>query len=96
MHIPGENLNGVYSSNEFLTRCNLMKAYDFPNHLTPIAIGKNVAVVGGGNVAMDAARTSLRLGAENVYIVYRRSEAELQPVLKKYITLKKKELSSNY
>lgn len=77
MHIPGENLNGVYSSNEFLTRCNLMKAYDFPNHLTPIAIGKNVAVVGGGNVAMDAARTSLRLGAENVYIVYRRSEAEL-------------------
>ena len=77
MHISGENLNGVYSSNEFLTRCNLMKAYDFPNHLTPIAIGKNVAVVGGGNVAMDAARTSLRLGAENVYIVYRRSEAEL-------------------
>lgn len=77
MNIPGENFNGVYSSNEFLTRCNLMKAYDFPNHATPIEIGKNVAVVGGGNVAMDAARTSLRLGAENVYIVYRRSEAEL-------------------
>lgn len=77
MHIPGENLNGVYSSNEFLTRCNLMKAYDFPNHATPITNGKNVAVVGGGNVAMDAARTALRLGADNVYIVYRRSEAEL-------------------
>lgn len=77
MHIPGENLNGVYSSNEFLTRCNLMKAYDFPNHVTPITAGKNVAVVGGGNVAMDAARTALRLGADNVYIVYRRSEAEL-------------------
>ena len=77
MNIPGENLNGVYSSNEFLTRCNLMKAYDFPNHATPIAMGKKVAVVGGGNVAMDAARTSLRLGADKVYIVYRRSEAEL-------------------
>ena len=76
-HIPGENLNGVYSSNEFLTRCNLMKAYDFPNYATPIRVGRRVAVVGGGNVAMDAARTSLRLGAEHVYIVYRRSEAEL-------------------
>lgn len=77
MRIPGENLNGVYSSNEFLTRCNLMKAYDFPNYATPIRVGRKVAVVGGGNVAMDAARTSLRLGAEHVYIVYRRSEAEL-------------------
>lgn len=77
MRIPGENLNGVYSSNEFLTRCNLMKAYDFPNYATPIRVGKKVAVVGGGNVAMDAARTSLRLGADHVYIVYRRSEAEL-------------------
>lgn len=77
MGIPGENFNGVYSANEFLTRCNLMKAYDFPRHATPIHVGKNVAVVGGGNVAMDAARTALRLGAENVYIVYRRSEAEL-------------------
>ena len=77
MHILGENLNGVYSSNEFLTRCNLMKAYDFPNYATPIRVGRRVAVVGGGNVAMDAARTSLRLGAEHVYIVYRRSEAEL-------------------
>jgi len=77
MEIPGENLNGVYSANEFLTRCNLMKAYQFPNHATPIRVGKNVAVVGGGNVAMDAARTSLRLGAEHVYIVYRRGEEEL-------------------
>ena len=77
MGIPGENLNGVYSANEFLTRCNLMKAYEFPKYLTPIHVGKNVAVVGGGNVAMDAARTALRLGAEHVYIVYRRSEEEL-------------------
>lgn len=77
MGIPGENLNGVYAANEFLTRCNLMKAYQFPNHATPIHVGKNVAVVGGGNVAMDAARTALRLGAEHVYIVYRRGEAEL-------------------
>ncbi|MBR3457456.1 MAG: FAD-dependent oxidoreductase, partial [Selenomonadaceae bacterium] len=72
-----ESLNGVYSANEFLTRCNLMKAYDFPNYATPIRVGKNVAVIGGGNVAMDAARTALRLGADHVYIVYRRSEAEL-------------------
>ena len=77
MHIPGENLNGVYSANEFLTRCNLMKAYKFPEYQTPIKAVKTVAVVGGGNVAMDAARTSLRLGAEHVYIVYRRSEKEL-------------------
>ncbi|MBQ1509388.1 MAG: NADPH-dependent glutamate synthase [Selenomonadaceae bacterium] len=75
--IPGESLNGVYSANEFLTRCNLMKAYDFPNYATPIRVGKNVAVIGGGNVAMDAARTALRLGADHVYIVYRRSEEEL-------------------
>ena len=77
MGIPGENLNGVYSANEFLTRCNLMKAYQFPKYATPIHVGKNVAVVGGGNVAMDAARTALRLGAEHVYIVYRRSLEEL-------------------
>lgn len=77
MNIPGESLNGVYSANEFLTRCNLMKAYRFPYSGTPIHVGKNVAVVGGGNVAMDAARTALRLGADNVYVVYRRSEAEL-------------------
>lgn len=77
MKIEGENLNGVYSANEFLTRVNLMKAYDWPNAATPINVGKRVAVVGGGNVAMDAARTAKRLGAEEVYIVYRRSEEEL-------------------
>ncbi len=76
MGIPGESLKGVYSANEFLTRSNLMKAYDGGSH-TPIMHAKNVAVVGGGNVAMDAARTALRLGAENVYIVYRRSMDEL-------------------
>ncbi len=77
MNIPGENLNGVYSANEYLTRSNLMGAYDFPNNDTPIAVSKNVAVVGGGNVAMDSARTAKRLGAENVYIIYRRSEEEM-------------------
>lgn len=76
MNIPGESLNGVYSANEFLTRSNLMKAYE-KNAATPIMKGGNVAVVGGGNVAMDAARTALRLGANHVYIVYRRSEKEL-------------------
>ncbi|WMJ88577.1 NADPH-dependent glutamate synthase [Anaerocolumna sp. MB42-C2] len=75
MGIPGENANGVFSANEYLTRSNLMKAFD-ESYDTPIAAGKKVAVVGGGNVAMDAARTALRLGAE-VYIVYRRSEEEL-------------------
>ncbi|NLC84024.1 MAG: NADPH-dependent glutamate synthase [Ruminococcaceae bacterium] len=77
MNIPGENLNGVYSSNEFLTRVNLMKAYKFPDVDTPVKVGNSVAVVGGGNVAMDAARSAKRLGAEHVYIVYRRSEAEM-------------------
>jgi glutamate synthase (NADPH/NADH) small chain len=77
MNIPGENFNGVYSANEYLTRSNLMKAYLFPQYDTPIAKGKNVAVLGGGNVAMDSARTALRLGADNVYIVYRRSKKEL-------------------
>ena len=75
--IPGENLNGVYSANEFLTRVNLMRAYEFPNSDTPVRCGKRVAVVGGGNVAMDAARCALRLGAEEVSIVYRRSQAEM-------------------
>lgn len=77
MNIPGENLNGVYSANEFLTRVNLMKAYKYPESDTPVKVGKNVAVIGGGNVAMDAARCAKRLGAENVYIIYRRSEVEL-------------------
>ncbi len=75
--IPGENLNGVYSANEFLTRANLMKAYDFPHYRTPLFTGERVAVVGGGNVAMDAARTARRLGAKQVYVIYRRSEAEM-------------------
>jgi len=77
MNIPGENLSGIYSANEYLTRSNLMKAYLFPEYDTPIAKGKNVAVIGGGNVAMDSVRTALRLGAENAYIIYRRSEVEL-------------------
>jgi len=77
MRIPGENLGGVYSANEFLIRVNLMKAYLFPEYDTPIRIGKKVAVIGGGNVAMDSARCSLRLGADEVYIVYRRSKEEL-------------------
>ncbi len=76
MHIPGENLNGVYSSNEFLTRINLMKAYH-EDYDTPVLRSKNVAVVGGGNVAMDAARSALRLGADNVYILYRRGRSEM-------------------
>jgi glutamate synthase (NADPH/NADH) small chain len=77
MNIEGENLNGIYSANEFLTRVNLMKAYCFPEYDTPVKVGKRVAVIGGGNVAMDSARCALRLGADEVYIVYRRSEAEM-------------------
>ncbi len=77
MKIEGENLNGVYSANEFLTRINLMKGYKFPEYDTPVYMGKNVVVVGGGNVAMDAARSAKRMGAENVYIVYRRGEEEM-------------------
>lgn len=76
MNIPGENLNGVYSANEFLTRVNLMKAFK-KGADTPVYVGKNVAVVGAGNVAMDACRTAKRLGAENVYVVYRRSKEEM-------------------
>lgn len=77
MEIPGENLNGVYSANEYLTRCNLMKGYRFPEYDTPIKRPSRVAVFGGGNVAMDSARTALRLGADAVHIVYRRSREEL-------------------
>jgi glutamate synthase (NADPH) small chain len=77
LKIPGENLNGVYSANEFLTRANLMKAFMFPQADTPIAKGRRVVVFGGGNVAMDSARTALRLGAEEVNIVYRRTMEEL-------------------
>ncbi|MZT12082.1 NADPH-dependent glutamate synthase [Catenibacterium sp. co_0103] len=75
--IPGENLDGVYAANEFLTRVNLMKGYEFPKHPTPVKVADTVCVVGAGNVAMDAARTAKRLGAKNVYIVYRRSDAEI-------------------
>ncbi|OJG38042.1 glutamate synthase (NADPH), homotetrameric [Enterococcus dispar] len=77
MGIPGTSLNGVYSSSEYLTRINLMKAYDFPNYDTPVQSSKNVVVIGGGNVAMDAARSAKRLGAENVAVIYRRSKEEL-------------------
>ncbi len=77
MSIPGENYNGVFSANELLTRTNLMKGYLFPEWDTPVKVGRRVAVVGAGNVAMDAARVSVRLGAEEVYIVYRRSRAEV-------------------
>jgi len=75
--IPGENLAGVYSANEYLTRSNLMKAYRFPEYDTPVIRGRSVAVIGGGNVAMDAARTAVRLGAEEVILLYRRSRAEM-------------------
>jgi len=77
LDLPGENLNGIYSANEFLTRVNLMKAYQFPDYDTPVKVGKRVAVIGGGNVAMDSARCALRLGADEVYIIYRRSEVEM-------------------
>lgn len=90
LRIPGENLDGVYSANEFLTRVNLMGAWDFPHRATPVCHGKNVAVVGAGNVAMDSARTAKRLGAEHVYVVYRRSEAEM-PARKEEIQHAKEE-----
>jgi len=77
LNIPGENLSGIYSANEFLTRTNLMKAYLFPKYDTPLKVGKRVAVFGGGNVAMDASRCALRLGAQEVYIIYRRSIVEM-------------------
>ena len=82
--IPGENLNGVYSSNEFLTRINLMRAYEFPESDTPLRIGKRVAVVGSGNTAMDAVRCALRMGAEEAVVVYRRSEKEMSARVEEY------------
>ena len=84
MNIAGENYNGCYSANEFLTRMNLMKGYQFPNSFTPVIRHKKIAIIGGGNVAMDCARTALRLGAKESYIVYRRSEAELPARLEEY------------
>ncbi len=77
LEVPGENLQSVYSANEYLTRANLMKAYRFPEYDTPIVRGDTIAVVGGGNVAMDSARMALRLGAKHVYLIYRRSRAEM-------------------
>ena len=77
LNLPGENLNGVYSANEFLTRVNLMKAYKFPEYDTPIHLGEKIAVIGGGNVAMDSARTAVRLGAKKVYLVYRRAREQM-------------------
>ena len=77
LNIPGESLDGVYSANEFLTRINMMKAYDFPNHCTPCNVGNIAATFGAGNVAMDCARTSLRMGAKKSYIIYRRTEKEM-------------------
>jgi len=82
--IPGENLNGVYSANEFLTRINLMRAYEFPSAETPIKIGKRVAVIGAGNTAMDTVRSALRMGAEEGHIVYRRSETEMTARVEEY------------
>jgi len=84
MKIPGENLLGIYSANEYLTRVNLMKAYKFPEYDTPIKRGKVVAVIGAGNVAMDSARTALRMGAEKVMIIYRRTEKEMTARLAEY------------
>jgi len=77
LNVPGENLDGVYSASEFLTRVNLMKAYEFPRYDTPIKIGERVGVIGGGNVAMDSARVALRLGAREVNVIYRRSKKEM-------------------
>ena len=101
MRIPGINLNGVMSANEFLTRVNLMKSYLFPEYDTPTKVGKKVAVIGAGNVAMDAARCSVRLqklftknATDEVHIVYRRSMDEVPQEAKKCITPKKKESSS--
>ena len=82
--IAGEDLNGVYSANEFLTRVNLMRAYDFPNSDTPVRVGRRVAVIGAGNTAMDAARTALRMGADEALIVYRRSEREMTARMEEY------------
>ena len=84
LNIPGENLNGVYSANEFLTRINLMRAYDFPDADTPVRVGKRVAVIGAGNTAMDAVRTALRMGADEATIVYRRSDQEMSARVEEY------------
>jgi len=96
LNIPGENLVGIYSANEFLTRVNLMKAYRFPEYDTPIKIGKRVGVIGGGNVAMDAARTALRLGAEEVHVLYRRTEEEMPARYEEIIHAKEEGIRFNF
>ncbi|MFX1282044.1 MAG: NADPH-dependent glutamate synthase [Promethearchaeota archaeon] len=88
LRVPGENLRGVYSANEFLTRVNLLKAYQFPEYDTPVSVGEKVAVIGAGNVAMDSARTALRLGAREVDIIYRRTEGECPARLEEIINAK--------
>jgi glutamate synthase (NADPH) small chain len=96
MGIPGENLNGILSANEFLTRVNLMKGYEFPDADTPVYVGNNVAVIGGGNVAMDCARTSLRLGAKRVTVLYRRSRREMPARLDEVIRAEEEGIIFNY
>jgi glutamate synthase (NADPH/NADH) small chain len=96
MRIPGENLIGVYSANEFLTRTNLMKAYLFPEYATPIRVGRRVAVVGAGNVAVDSARTALRLGAESVQIFYRRSRDEMPARLEEFLHAEEEGIEFNF
>ena len=96
MGIPGENLNGVLSANEFLTRVNLMKGYEFPDADTPVYVGNQVAVIGGGNVAMDCARTSLRLGAKRVTVLYRRSRREMPARLDEVIRAEEEGIIFHY
>lgn len=96
LNIPGENLIGIYSANEFLTRVNLMKAYKFPEFDTPIKIGRIVGVIGGGNVAMDAARTALRLGAKEVHILYRRTEEEMPARYEEIVHAKEEGIIFNF
>jgi glutamate synthase (NADPH/NADH) small chain len=94
--IPGENLGGIYSANEFLIRVNLMKSYRFPKFETPIRVGKKVAVIGGGNVAMDSARSALRLGAEQVCIVYRRSREEMPARLEEVLNAEEEGITCKF
>ncbi len=94
--IPGENYNGVYSANEFLTRINLMRAYDFPNADTPIKVGKRVAVIGAGNTAMDTIRSAKRMGAEDCLIVYRRSENEMTARVEEYHHAKEEDVQVHW
>jgi len=96
LNIPGENLCGVYAANEFLIRVNLMKSYKFPEHKTPIGMGKKVVVIGGGNVALDAARCALRLGAESVSIVYRRTRAEMPAREEEILNAEEEGITFNY